>query len=220
MRQWDHGGGFSLNAAVRVEATDRKGLERLLRYLCPSHVRQRALEPWHRQASGCLFAPKARALGQTVLSLTPIAFLERVPTLIPPPRRHRHRYHGVLAPNAPLRAGLTARAPLPVTCALLLARIYESQAQGWACWARRGCKCSPSRARSSWRTDKIIAIAFITDRASIKRILDYLGEPASAPPISPARGPPRWEDFDPPEGADPVLSDTSPEYEFDQRVIW
>jgi hypothetical protein len=27
MRQWNHGGGFSLNAAVRIEATDRKGLE-------------------------------------------------------------------------------------------------------------------------------------------------------------------------------------------------
>jgi hypothetical protein len=27
MRQWDHGGGLSLNAAVRIEATDRKGLE-------------------------------------------------------------------------------------------------------------------------------------------------------------------------------------------------
>ena len=26
MRQWKHGGGFSLDAAVRVEATDRKGL--------------------------------------------------------------------------------------------------------------------------------------------------------------------------------------------------
>jgi hypothetical protein len=31
-KQWEHGGGFSLNAAVRIEATDRKGLERLLRY--------------------------------------------------------------------------------------------------------------------------------------------------------------------------------------------
>ncbi|MGH8671702.1 MAG: transposase [Burkholderiales bacterium] len=26
-------------------------------------------------------------------------FLERLATLIPPPRRHRHRYHGVLAPT-------------------------------------------------------------------------------------------------------------------------
>jgi hypothetical protein len=32
MRQWQHGGGFSLDAKVRIEATDRKGLERLLRY--------------------------------------------------------------------------------------------------------------------------------------------------------------------------------------------
>ena len=32
MRQWEHGGGFSLDAVVRIEATDRKGLERLLRY--------------------------------------------------------------------------------------------------------------------------------------------------------------------------------------------
>jgi hypothetical protein len=29
---WEHGGGFSLDASVRVEADDRLGLERLLRY--------------------------------------------------------------------------------------------------------------------------------------------------------------------------------------------
>ena len=33
MEAWDHGGGgFSLDASVRIEADDRKGLERLLRY--------------------------------------------------------------------------------------------------------------------------------------------------------------------------------------------
>ncbi len=30
MRKWEHGGGFSLNAAVRIEATDRKGLVKTL----------------------------------------------------------------------------------------------------------------------------------------------------------------------------------------------
>jgi hypothetical protein len=30
--------------------------------------------------------------------------------LIPPPRRHRHRDYGVLAPNAPLRSAVTAPA--------------------------------------------------------------------------------------------------------------
>ncbi|MFM9059269.1 MAG: transposase, partial [Planctomycetaceae bacterium] len=26
-------------------------------------------------------------------------FLDRLADLVPPPRRHRHRYHGVFAPN-------------------------------------------------------------------------------------------------------------------------
>jgi hypothetical protein len=29
MAGWDHGGGFSLDASVRIEAKDRAGLERL-----------------------------------------------------------------------------------------------------------------------------------------------------------------------------------------------
>ncbi len=40
--------------------------------------------------------------------LTPLELIERLAALIPPPRRHRHRYYGVLAPNAPLRAQVTA----------------------------------------------------------------------------------------------------------------
>ena len=32
MQAWAHGGGLSVNAAVRIEAADRPGLERLLRY--------------------------------------------------------------------------------------------------------------------------------------------------------------------------------------------
>jgi len=32
MLSWDHGGGFSLDASARIEANDRAGLERLIRY--------------------------------------------------------------------------------------------------------------------------------------------------------------------------------------------
>lgn len=32
MGQWAHGGGFSVNGPVRIEAKDRAGRERLLRY--------------------------------------------------------------------------------------------------------------------------------------------------------------------------------------------
>jgi len=48
--------------------------------------------------------------GNVSLMLTTLELIERLGALIPPPRRHRHRYYGVLAPNAPLRAAVTALA--------------------------------------------------------------------------------------------------------------
>ncbi len=54
--------------------------------------------------------PKPGPDGRTDLTLTPLELIDRLAALIPPPRLHRHRYHGVLAPNAPLRAAVTALA--------------------------------------------------------------------------------------------------------------
>ena len=50
----------------------------------------------------------AEAPAPSILLLTPLELLQRIARLIPPPRIHRHRYHGVLAPNARLRARVTA----------------------------------------------------------------------------------------------------------------
>jgi hypothetical protein len=44
------------------------------------------------------------------LHLTPLELIERIAALVPPPRTHRHRYFGVLAPNSPRRAAVTALA--------------------------------------------------------------------------------------------------------------
>jgi Putative transposase len=49
------------------------------------------------------------------LVLTPLELIAKVAALVPPPRVHRHRYYGVLAPNAPLRAAVTALAPVRAT---------------------------------------------------------------------------------------------------------
>jgi Putative transposase len=37
----------------------------------------------------------------------PLEFIARIAALIPPPRQHRHRYYGVLVPNAPQRRQVT-----------------------------------------------------------------------------------------------------------------
>jgi hypothetical protein len=42
------------------------------------------------------------------LHLTPLELIARIAALVPPPRTHRHRYFGVLAPNSPLRAAAVA----------------------------------------------------------------------------------------------------------------
>ena len=44
------------------------------------------------------------------ITLTPLELIARIAVLVPPPRTHRHRYFGVLAPNLPLRAAAVALA--------------------------------------------------------------------------------------------------------------
>ena len=42
MLDWSHGGGFTVDASVRIAADDRRGLERLLRYCaCPLFAQER-----------------------------------------------------------------------------------------------------------------------------------------------------------------------------------
>jgi hypothetical protein len=60
-------------------------------------------------------------------------------------------------------------------------------------------------------------IGFITERGSIQRILEHLGEPTRSPLIASARGPSQ-EDFDRYEVDAFTSSDPLPFYEFDQRV--
>ncbi|TFH40259.1 MAG: PAS domain-containing protein, partial [Chrysiogenales bacterium] len=49
------------------------------------------------------------------LILTPLELLDRLAALVPPPRIHRHRYFGVLAPSSPLRPAVTALASTAIT---------------------------------------------------------------------------------------------------------
>jgi putative transposase len=108
---WQGSGGFSIDASVRIEGEDRAGVERLLRYCARPPF---ALERLHAPAGIASLASNDSRLvyrlskpapdGRTELRVSPLKLLERLARLIPPPRMHRHRYHGVLAPNAKLRA--------------------------------------------------------------------------------------------------------------------
>ena len=104
---WHASGGFSVDASVHIAACDRAGLERLLRYCARPPLALERIEATSYGATGgeriVYRLPHPAPGGGTALSLAPLEFLERLAPLIPPPRIHRHRYHGVLAPNAKLR---------------------------------------------------------------------------------------------------------------------
>ena len=110
------------NVAACAASSNRSGLERLLRY-CARPVfaleRLRQIDPEHLVYESLKPGPG----GSVSLLLTPLELIERLAALIPPPRRHRHRYYGVLAPNAPLRAAVTALAvaedEVPATVAIV-----------------------------------------------------------------------------------------------------
>jgi hypothetical protein len=226
MQRWDHSGGFSVDAAVRIEGWDRDGLERLVRYCARPPFALERLE-----ASGAdrlvYHLSKPGPDGRTDLTLTPLELIDRLAALIPPPRLHRHRYHGVLAPNAPLRAAVTAlaresaatpdqpavaeplageghwRSPARYLWAMLIARIYET--------FPLSCPQCGTEMR---------LIAFVTDTASVTRILAHIGEPTRPPVLSPARDPPAGETFDQSTVFDPLAPAPEPAFEFDQTVTW
>ena len=91
MAQWQHGGGFSVDASVRIAATDRAGRERLLRYCARPPF---ALDRLHELDPERLLYESAKQSpgGTGPQILTPLQLLDRLAVLVPPPRVHRHRH--------------------------------------------------------------------------------------------------------------------------------
>ena len=245
MLTWQASGGFSIDASVHIPARDRAGLERLVRYCArpPFALERLKADGFGATGGECIVyrLPHPAPDGTTALSLTPLEFLERLALLIHPPRIHRHRYHGVLAPNAKLRyqviapgreqgsaegsisgqldtqsvAGSSGGAPGRRTSsrwASLIARVYDVLP----------LLCPGHRAKRG-RGASMSIIAFVTDPVPVRSILAYLDLPTRPPPLSPARAPPQGIfEFDQTGGFDPADPEPIPDHasrgalEFDQ----
>jgi hypothetical protein len=128
-------------------------------------------------------------------------FLDRLANLVPPPRKHRHRYRGVCAPNHKLRQAVTA---------LAIGNIGKRRDAGAGEHAGNahatGCCDSQAKPRShdtsriAWA--KLMArvgeefplacpncggdirlTAFIPEPGPIRKILAHMGEPLEPPPV-------------------------------------
>ena len=97
--------GFSLHAAVRVEAEERSRLEHLCRYIARPPFSNDRLS-FSRSGKIVLALRAPFRDGTTHFVFEPLAFLERLAALVPPPRMHQLTYHGVLAPGASWRGAI------------------------------------------------------------------------------------------------------------------
>lgn len=95
--------GFSLDASVACRAEQRAKLERLARYVARPPL---ALDRLSVTDDGRLrYALKHPfSDGTTHFLFHPLDLLARLATLVPRPRVHLTRYHGIFAPNSALRA--------------------------------------------------------------------------------------------------------------------
>ena len=85
--------GFSLHAAVRVEAHDRKRLDQLCRYITrPALSDERVQLNTAGQVELKLKTPWRD--GTTHLVMSPLEFMQRLAALVPRPRLHLIRFHG------------------------------------------------------------------------------------------------------------------------------
>ena len=161
------------------------------------------------------------------LRLSASEFLDRISALIPPPRKHRQRYFGVLAPNSAWRAQVTAQAgrklaaeskaprPKTVRADCGAPRAGHPARYLWAQLLARNYGVAPHKC--SGCGGRVRLVAFIKEPATVRQILEHVGEPATAPAIAPARSP-QLEMKIVQQLAAPEAVEAIPELEFDQTA--
>jgi hypothetical protein len=222
--------GFGVHANVAVAADHRERLEHLIRYalrpplaasrlqrLPSGRIRYKLKRPWYD--------------GSTHLELDPLALMRRLALLIPPPRQHTLRYHGLFAPHAKHRAKLAALMPAEADASA------PSQADSAEAHPLKPAPTTPPSHRWRWaqllrRVFKVDVescprcqsplqlIALITEAVALSRIVAHLG--LSTPPQpQPARLPAQtaWE-FEPDPTAIAPLQPLDPSARAPPDVRW
>ena len=145
----------------------------------------------------------AQTAKQVVVQTKPATTGEGVPGVVVPG-------NAVAPAPAPEPAPPAKRSPAHYLWAVLIARIFEV-------FPLLCPKCG----------GQMRLIAFITEGSQIRKILDHIGVEPDPPHISPARGPPLWDDCDAQmdEGVhiEPdwdLAAQAAPVYEVDQRISW
>lgn len=127
--------------------------------------------------------------GTTHIVVSPLEFMQRLAALVPRPKLNLICYHGVLAPNAKLRAEIIPQSnkgkPVQSDENVPQSATSTSVRISWAHLLKRVFEIDIEHCPYCGGTMKIIAA--ILECGAITKILDHLGIPTRAPPRSPAQ---------------------------------
>ncbi len=188
-------GGYSLHAGTYIPKNDRARLEQMCRYLLRPPISEERLT-FKRSATGAdsvIYKLKSEWNdGTKAIILTGEEFIEKIVSIIPQPRIHGTRFHGVLAPHSKQRHQVVPKKAEPETSlkacvsntttnetnkkkpatriswAKLLARVFGFDVE----------KCSQCGG-------KIKVLAAILNDDAIKKILNHFGLPTKVPEFYP-----------------------------------
>ena len=205
--------GFNVHANTCARANDRERLEHLVKYLArPPIANDRLTElPDGRLA---LKFRQAWRDGTTHVLFTPHELIEKLIPLIPRPRSHLVRYHGILGPAAKDREKVVPRSrpaeygrPIPVAEVREIdaTRLPRFNRLPWAVLLKRVCLLDVLECPKCAGRMKIVAVVIAPE--SVRQILKHLGLPTEAPQFHAARPPPHMEMAQPPAEPDDFHTD-------------
>ena len=191
--------GFSLHAGVAAAAHQRDKVERLCYIARPAVATGRLSLTAQGLVRYSLKTPYRD--GTTHIIFEPLDFIARLAALVPKPRVHLTRYHGVLAPHSALRAQVTPAGRGGKTGTTERRSAERHRAMSWAQRLKRVFRIDIERCERCG--GKVRIIASIEDPQVIGKILAQLqeregasGVPADLAAAHRARAPPGQGELD------------------------
>ena len=196
--------GFSLHAGVATRKGEREKLERICRYIARPAIAESRLSI-NEEGDVVYRFKKPWSDGTTSIKMTPLELLERLAALVPRPRVHLTRFHGVLGPHYKYRKLIVPKKKVELTLATgeATSEVHPADSDkppssarriAWAQLLKRVFNIDISVCAKC--KGKIKIIAAIEEPRVIKKILTHLGLPSVAPILTPARGPPIADQYD------------------------
>jgi hypothetical protein len=181
---------FSLHAATLIRPSDKKRLENLCRYVLRPPL---AMERLKMMKDGRLSYELKKAWndGTTHIILTPLELMAKVAALIPPPKAHTIRFHGLFAPHAKERSRIS-KSRKELQMELLAASPAEGGTKipqefriSWSRLLKRTFGIDLEKCQFCGGKTKILEA--VIEAEAIKKILIHVGANPDPPPLLPAR---------------------------------